>query len=105
MRQWLKHLAMWSLFWPLSSSGTRERAHDSLRQTMATREGAAAAGQQQAAFLANMIAAPPSIALKVQPARTLRFSKSQLNALLADLRHEVKSQVRKHAAKHISSTV
>ncbi|KYK70357.1 hypothetical protein TGPRC2_259620 [Toxoplasma gondii TgCatPRC2] len=35
----------------------------------------------------------PSLALKLQPARKLRLSKSDLSSLLLDLRHEVKKQV------------
>ena len=53
----------------------------------------AAAAKQGSTFIANMLAPPPNIALKVQPAKTLRFTKSQLNGLLIDLRHEVKAQV------------
>ena len=103
MHQWLIFLVMWGVFGPLSSSGTVEAARVALSQTTTATVEAATTGQQRATFLANMITAPPNIALKVQPARTLRFSKSQLNGLLADLRHEVKSQVRQHAAQHISS--
>ena len=56
-----------------------------------------AASQQGSTFRADALSSPPNIALKVQPSRVLRFSKSQINCLLMDLRHEVKAQVRWYA--------
>lgn len=55
------------------------------------------AGGQQ---IPGLLATKPNIALKLQPAKKLQLSKSDVNSLLLDMRHEVKKQVRSREPVH-----
>ncbi|KAL8273637.1 hypothetical protein Esti_002459 [Eimeria stiedai] len=84
MLKWLILYLSCLLIAPLRSKATQEHAGDTTSEW--------AGGQQQASFLSNIPGASPNIALKLQPAKALRFTRSQINSLLMDLRHEVKTQ-------------
>lgn len=78
---------------PLCGTAIQETTGNSVTQKTGAQQETTTANQQGSTFLADLLGAPPNIALKVQPARKLRFTKSQINSLLMDLRHEVKLQV------------
>ncbi|CDJ63227.1 hypothetical protein, conserved [Eimeria necatrix] len=99
MFKWFILASVFGLLGPGASKSAAESAGLALReaakeqQQQQQQQQAAAGSQQNATYLANLMSSPPNIALKVQPARSLRFSKSQLNSLLIDLRHEIKAQL------------
>ncbi|CDJ42244.1 hypothetical protein, conserved [Eimeria tenella] len=96
MFKWFVLASVFGFLGPGASNSAAESARLALREAakeqQQQQQQAAAGSQQYATYLANLMSSPPNIALKVQPARSLRFSKSQLNSLLIDLRHEIKAQ-------------